>query len=316
MRPLVLLTFAVLALAACTRKPPAGFQGYLEGDFVYVAAPLAGRLDALTVEKGARVERGTLLFKLEQSAELAAQRQAAEQLRAAESRLEDLRKGSRPSELAALTARLEQARAAAELSRLELTRQEALFKSQVISANEFDRVRLANEQNLRAVDELTAQLTTAQLGSRADVIAGATADVSAAAAAKDRADWNVAQKTQGAPVAGLVFDTLYRSGEFVTAGNPVVVLLPPENIKVRFFVPESDFGSLRAGQTLRVALSGHPDALAARITYLSPQPEYTPPVLYNRANRAKLVFMVEAVFNAADARDLHPGQPVDVTVAP
>ncbi len=117
----------------------------------------------------------------------------------------------------------------------------------------------------------------------------------AEAEAKDRADWSVAQKPPCAPAPALVYDTLYRQGEFVPAGNPVVSLLPPENIKVRFFVPESAFATLKAGTALRVAIDGR-SALDARISYLSPQPEYTPPVLYNRDNRSKLVFMIEAVF--------------------
>ena len=311
--PASLLALAVLVLAGCSRPHPAGYQGYLEGEFVYVASPLAGRLETLAVQKGARVVAGSPLFTLERSAELATQRQAADQLRAVSARLEDLKKGSRPSELATLEARRDQARAAAELSKLEFARQENLFNTRVIPASDFDRARLTYEQNLHAVDDLTAQLATAQLGARSDTIAAAAADVGAATAAKDHADWSVDQKAQAAPKAGLVYDTLYREGEFVTAGNPVVALLPPENLKVRFFVPEAEFATLKAGAAVSVALTGHP-ALAAHISFLSPQPEFTPPVLYNRDNRAKLVFMVEAVFDA-DARDLHPGQPVDVTLA-
>jgi HlyD family secretion protein len=279
-----------------------------------VAAPLAGRLDSLAVEKGARVEAGAPLFTLERSAELASQRLAAEQLAAATARLEDVKKGSRPTELAALEARVRSAKAAAELSQLELTRQEALFKTQVISTSEFDRYRVAHERDARTVEELEAQRVTAGLGGRPDAIAAATADASAAEAAKSRADWNVEQKAQSAPKAALVYDTLFRPGEYVTAGTPVVVLLPPENIKVRYFVPEEKFAALKVGDSVQVKIDGQP-AVNARVSYLSPRPEYTPPVLYNRENRSKLVFMVEAVFDAAAARDLHPGQPVDVSVA-
>jgi HlyD family secretion protein len=314
MRPIVFLLFAALALSGCTREGPRRYQGYLEGEFVYVASPLAGRLENLAAAKGARVEAGAALFTLERSAELAAQRQSADQLRAVRARLDDLRKGARPSELATLEARLDQARAAAQLSKLDLDRQEALHKTQVISDSDFDRARLTHEKNNRALDELAAQIATARLGGRTDAIAAAAADASAAEAALARADWSVEQKAQTAPRAALVYDTLYREGEFVAAGAPVVALLPPENIKVRFFVPEAEFAALKAGDTVQVNLTGRP-ALAARVSYLSPQPEYTPPVLYNRENRAKLVFMVEAVFDAATARDLHPGQPVDVTPA-
>jgi HlyD family secretion protein len=94
----------------------------------------------------------------------------------------------------------------------------------------------------------------------------------------------------------------------------VVSLLPPGHLKVRFFVSESDYATLKAGDPVRLAVTGRAAPLDARITYLSPQPEYTPPVLYNRENRAKLVFMIEAQpADLAATQDFHPGQPVDVT---
>ena len=314
MRFFVLCALTLVIAGGCARQEPAGYQGYLEGEFIYVAAPLAGRLEQLEVAKGAQVVAGAPLFTLERTAEIATQREAADRLRSAQARLEDLKKGARPSELATLDARLEQARIAARLSALELGRQEALHRNGVIAESDYDRARLTHERNQRALDELSTQLTTAGLGARTDALAAAEADVSAAAAAKERADWGVQQKTQAAPRAGFVYDTLYRQGEFVAAANPVVALLPPENIKVRFFVPEAQFGALKAGDRVQVAFTGRKNPLEARISYLSAKPEYTPPVLYNRENRTKLVFLVEAVFDGDTARDLHPGQPVDVTV--
>ena len=313
--PLATLSLAIALLASlvgCSRPPASNFQGYLEGDFVYIASPLAGRLDTLAVTKGSRIEAATTLFTLEHAAETAAAQQAASRLAAAQARLADARKGSRPSELDTLAARLAQARATAELSRLESDRQATLFKNQVIAASDYDRTRLTHERDLRALDDLTAQLATARLGARPDAISAAEEEVATAAAALAQAKWSVTQKTQTATGSALVYDTLFRPGEFVPAGQPVVSLLPPENIKVRFFVPESALATLQPGQPVRVELDGRP-ALDATISFVSPQAEYTPPVLYNRDNRAKLVFLVEAVFRPEDARDLHPGQPVDVT---
>ncbi len=313
--PASLLALAALIVTAgCSRPTPAGWQGYLEGDFIYVAAPLSGQLQKLAVQKGARIEAGTPLFSLEQSAEVSSLREAAERLRQSQARLADLGKGQRPSELAALEARLAQARANAELSARELERATKLHETTVLSEDDFDRTRLNHEANVKLVAQASAELATAQLGGRSDVVAAAQADVAAAQAALDRAGWSVAQKNQSAPRAALVYDTLFREGEFVPASTPVVSLLPPENIKVRFFVAESEFAGLKAGDRLRVAITGRPE-LEARVSYLSPAPEYTPPVLYNRDNRSKLVFMIEAVFDAAAARDLHPGQPVDVSLA-
>jgi HlyD family secretion protein len=302
-------------LGGCQRPTVTGWQGYLEAEFIHVGAPLAGRLDRLAVQRGDRVEAGAPLFTLEHAGELAAQREAADRLRSAQARLDDLRKGSRPSELATLEARVEQARASAELSQRELERAGQLFQSGVLAATEHDRARLTHERNRGTIEEVAARLATARLGGRTDAIAAAEAEVAAATAARERADWAVAQKTQSAPRAALVHDTLYREGEFVALGAPVVSLLPAENLKVRFFVPEADFATLRPGDAVRVGLTGRASPLEARVTYLSPRPEYTPPILYNRDNRAKLVFMIEAALNPAAAAGLNPGQPVDVTSA-
>jgi HlyD family secretion protein len=313
----VLSSVLVAALfAGCQRQAPSGWQGYLEGEYVQVAAPLGGRLERLEVQRGGRVEAGTRLFTLEQASEQAAQREAGDRLRSARARAADLGKGVRPSEIASLEARIEQARAATELSRRELDRLTPLLKSGAVPASDFDRGRLTHERNLRTTDELVAQLATARLGGRADAIAAAEAEVAAAAAAAERMQWSVAEKSQSAPRAALVVDTLYRVGEFVPAGTPVVSLLPPENLKVRFFVPEAEFATLKPGARIRVQITGRPAPLEARVNYLAPRPEYTPPILYNRDNRYKLVFMVEAALDPEVARELNPGQPVDVTLWP
>jgi HlyD family secretion protein len=111
-----------------------------------------------------------------------------------------------------------------------------------------------------------------------------------------------------------VQDTLYRAGEFVAAGNPVVVLLPPENLKARFFVPQEMLPRIKTGENVSVTFDGAAKNYSATINYISTQNEFTPPVIYNRENRAKLVFMIEAKFSPADAAELRPGQPVDVSV--
>ncbi len=310
-----LLALLVLALVAgCNRQPSHGWQGYFEGEFVYVGSPLAGRLDHLAVTRGDRIAAGVPLFTLEHAAETAAVLEAEHGLQESRARLEDSKKGLRPTELAVLEARLAQARTAAELSEIELQRVTKLHETNVVTENDYDRARLTHETNLKQVAEASSQLDTARLGARSDNIVAAEAEVAAAQAVLERAQWSVAQKSQAAPRAALVNDTLYREGEYVTAGAPIVSLLPPENLKVRFFVPEAEFGALKAGDPVKITFTGRSTPIEARISYLSPRPEYTPPVLYNRENRSKLVFMVEALpVDPAAARDLHPGQPADVT---
>ncbi len=303
---------ATVVITGCARSSPKAWQGYIEGEFTYVSSPLGGRLEKLFVTKGTRISSGTPLFELEHAAEAAALRQATRQLEASKAQLEDIRKGSRPEEIAALEAHLGKARAAAELSRLDLARQQSLFKSSAISESDFDRSRLTHEADVRAVDEDQARLETARLGGRPDAVEAAVAAMRAASDAESHARWSVDQKVQAAPAAALVYDTLYREGEFVAAGAPVVSLLSPANIKVRFFVPEPELARVKVGDPVAVRVEGMAAPVEAVVSYLSAQPEYTPPVLYNQDNRSKLVFMVEASFAPAVAADLHPGQPVDV----
>jgi HlyD family secretion protein len=159
-------------------------------------------------------------------------------------------------------------------------------------------------------------LETAQLGSRSDQIAAAEANVRALEAALAKAEWDLSQKRQDAPQSGLIFDTLYRTGEWVAAGKPVVVLLPPANIKVRAFVPEARVGTIHVGDSVRVVVDGVSEPFSGKVSFISPQAEYTPPVIYSQESRSKLVFMIEAVFDPATAARLHPGQPVDVQFGP
>lgn len=317
-RAILALSFALAALllAGCSPAVSHRFQGYIEGEFVYVAAPLAGALTNLAVARGDSVKAGQLLFELERQSETAALVQAEMNLSQARAQLEDQTKGRRPTEIDSLAAQLDRAQADLKLAAAELARREQLGRSEVISREELDQARAERDADQAQVSQLTADLATARLGGRDDAIRAAQAAVASQRAAVDKAKWAVDQKRQWAPANAAVQDTLYRQGEFVAAGSPVVALLPPENIKVRFFVPQEELPRIKTGG----AVSVHPDGAAhpfnAVVNYISPQAEYTPPVIFSRETRANLVFMIEAKFSPADADELRPGQPVDVELGP
>lgn len=312
-----ILTLGALALAAafwggCSGNSSNEFQGYIEGEYVYIAAPLGGALTNLAVARGDAVKTGQLLFALERGSEASAVAQAEKNFAQAQAQLDDLTKGKRPTEIAALTAQLEQARANWKLADDVLARRTKLVEAKVISPEDLDQARAQRDADQARVDQLTADLATARLGGREDVIRAAQAAVDSQSAALDKARWALDQKQQFAPTDAMVQDTLYRQGEWVAAGNPVVVLLPPANIKVRFFVAQARLPQIQTGETVTVSFDGGKHAYAATINYISTQPEYTPPIIYNRENRTKLVYLIEATFSPADAADLRPGQPVDV----
>jgi HlyD family secretion protein len=295
-------------------RGPLHVQGYVEGEYVYVSAPVAGRLATLHVARGDHVAAGAPLFQLDPSSEQPARDEAAARLARAEATLADLGKGKRPSEIESIEAQLAQAKAMRELSEVALKRREQLVESRAASREAVDEARAAYERDKARVAELEADLKTAQLGARADEIQAAEAEVTAARAQLAQAVWRLDQLSQAAPQAGVVVDTLYRLGEWVSAGAPVVSLLPPENVKVRFFVPEPRLGAIQVGDAVQVSCDACTPDLTAVVSYISPDAEYTPPVIYSREMRAKLVYLVEAKPQQPAA--LRPGQPVDVTLAP
>lgn len=313
---IIALILTLTILTSCSKPSNDHFQGYVEGEFLRVAAPLGGQLAALPVSRGMTVPLGATLFTLEHSLESGGVAEAEQGLARATSQLADLTKGRRPPEIAAVEAQLSQAQVAQNLARLEFARMEKLLKSQVVSRDSYDRAEAELRNAAARIDQLTAELETARLGGRSDALAAARAEVQAARERLRQARWKPDQKNQTAPQAGLVFDTFYTVGEFVPAGYPVVSLLPPGQIKLRFFVPESVVGSLKIGRKVHFSLDGDPGHHPATISFVSPQAEYTPPVIYSRETRSQLVFLIEARPDPAEAANLHPGQPVDVHLEP
>ena len=313
----LLATLALpLAFAGCGGAPAdAPLLGYVEGEYVRIAAPYAGQLQQLAVQRGAGVVAGAPVFALERDNEAAARRQAEQLLQAAQARLDNLKTGRRPAEVQVVAEQLRQAIAARELSAANLRRQEQLRASGFVSPAAIDDARTQLERNQAQVASLQAQVATTKLPARADEIRAAEADARAAREVLAQADWRLAQRAITSPVAGLVHDTYYVVGDWVPAGSPVAAVLPPANLRVRFFVPQAALGAVKAGQAVRVACDGCGAPLAASVAFVSDRAEFTPPVLYTRELRAKLVFLVEARPAPADAHRLHPGQPVEVTFA-
>lgn len=302
----------LIALAGCERPSGSSVQGYVEGEYLYVAAPAGGTLTSLSVDRGTEVKEGAPLFTLDETAESAARDEAYRRVAQARANLTDLTKGRRPSEIASLEAQLKLAKSAAAQSEREYARLQLIGPSAATTKEDLERARATRDQDQHRVAQLQADLETARLGAREDQIRAAEATVRAQEATLARAEWDLSQRRQAAPKAGLVFDVLFRPGEWVPAGRPVVALLPPDYVKVRAFVPQARVGSLRVGGKARVMVDGVAEPFAGTVTFVSPKAEFTPPVIYSRESRDKLVFMVEIRFASEAAARLHPGQPVDV----
>jgi len=304
----VLLT---LALGACGAEPAGTVTGYAEGEYVYVAAPEGGWVSEMLVTRGAQVKVGDALFALDAEAQIAQRDQAAAQMRQTEAQLANLETGRRPDEIAALEAALTQAKANRTLADAEFTRTIELKRRGFVSQAAVDTRRAQRDASLMQVKQAEANLALARKGGRLNEIGAARAAVEGAKASLARTEYALSQRRIRAKVAGRVEDTLRRAGEYVPPGGAIVQILPPQNVKLRFFVPEPLRAKLAVGSVVGVACDGCAKNLRGRVTFIATTAEFTPPVIYSVGSREKLVWMVEAV---PEGGQLLPGQPIDVTL--
>ncbi|MEO8187483.1 MAG: HlyD family efflux transporter periplasmic adaptor subunit, partial [Burkholderiaceae bacterium] len=265
-------------------------------------------------QRGAHVDKGALLFQMETDPQTFDRSTAAARAEQAAAQTRNLQKGRRVEELRAIEQQLAQARAALDVSVKDLARNESLVRQGFLSASTLDALRAATTRDTARVAEVQAQLANARNAARPDEIDAAQAEQRAAESELGNARWREAQTRGVSPVAATVHDVTYRAGEWATAGAPIVALLPDGAVKVRFFVPQSALARVAPGGSVAVSCDGCPADLTARISFISTQAEFTPPVIYSNESRSKLVFMIEARPEAAAATLLKPGQPLDVRI--
>jgi HlyD family secretion protein len=293
--------------------PPVEWQGYAEADFVKIGPTQQGLLEKVSVVRGSQVTLGAPLFDQDDTSDRAAKDQAARQLMQAEEQLANLQAGGKPTEISQAQANLADQQAARDKIQSDLTRNEELVKTGGVSKQtvEDERADLRSASaKIQGLEAALAQMR-APMGREGEIMAQ-RATVEAARAAVAMAQWRLDQRHVVAPAAGVVADVLARPGETIPAGGPVVSLLPPENIFVRFFVPEPMLAEIHRGDSVALLCDNCPADFAAKVSFIAPQAEYTPPVIYSESSRAKLVIMVEARPAPAQAALLNPGQPVAV----
>jgi HlyD family secretion protein len=287
---------------------PRTLSGYVEGEPLYLAAPVSGRVVQMAVARGDEVAPGQRLFTVDPS-QLSAQRdQATAEVAAAEAQAEDARKGVRAVELAVYEANIAAAEAQAREAQANLRRVQVLARQGIYAPARLDDARATAQTAQAQVTAARRQRDAATLGARDDQVRAAEARVNQAHAGLSGAAARLADLSPVAPSAARVEDVFYQQGEWAGANQPVVSLLPYDRIKVRFYVPEQALSAYRPGGVVRFSCDGCAKGLTARIVFISPRPEFTPPVIYSREARDRLVYLVEA----RPSVRLNPGQPVDV----
>ena len=294
--------------------PEQFFNGYVEADYLYVAPSSPGRITRIEVIEGMAVTIDQQLVFLDDSTEAAALRAAQANVAVAQANLDNLLTGGREAEIKVIRASVANAEADQHLAQLTLDRSLQLLAKGLVPTAQVDteqaRVQSANAK----VAQLQAQLAVAELPARNAQKLAAEATLQGAGAEVDRAKSALQDRTLSAPQVGLVDRIYFDVGEVAGAGTPVLSLYQPERLKAFFFVPEPERASFSVGDLLSVSCDGCPEGLTANVTRMAPSPQHTPPILYGRDERARLVFRAEARLQHLEG--VLPGQPITLRRAP
>jgi len=301
--------FGLIAIVVPGADPTPKYNGYVEARFVYAASTTAGPIETISVREGDRVQVGDLLFRLRQEQQIALLQGAEARVAAAEAGLRNLTTGSRADEIEVIRASLEKSQADLGLAKDSAARSEKLFAQDLVPQSKLDQDRATLASAEAAVRQLEAELKVAELPARDAQQQQAEANLTAAQADAEKANADLADRTITSPAAGRIERVFFDAGEMVSAGTPVISILPEGALKVKFYVPEAVRPEFALGDMVAVSCDGCADGLTATISYFASDPQFTPPVIYSRDERQRLSFLIEATL--ADAT-LHPGQPVTV----
>lgn len=307
-----LLSTLVGVLGGCDNNQDNIFPGYSYGDFVYISYAGSARIENVYVKKGAYIMPGQALVKMEDFDAKNILQRAEEKLLAENALLANLGAGERPEELNIVRSQLKKAQSLEIQTKRQLERYRNLYAKNAISTAEWDNIKDELAQKSAQVEELIHQIEARKLPARQHEINRQISQVAAAKLERDKALWDVDQTTLISPVNAVVFDIIYRAGERPASGSPIISLLPPDNIKVRFFIPEAKLANFQLGDRVNLLCDSCSQKIPATINYISPQVEFTPPVIYSTQRRETLIYMAEAIPAREDAGLLKLGQPFDV----
>ena len=293
-------------------EQPHVYSGYVEADYVYISPTTVGRIEQILVDENQDVARGDRLVLLDDGQVQAALGAARAHVTSLEEGLENIKTGAREEELAVVRAQLDMAQANLNLAESNLERDLQLMASGIVTDVKIDQdrteVAVANSQ----VAQLNAQLTTMELPARGAEVLAAEANVQAAIAevrvAQDRLD----AQTLRAPVGGKVETIFYETGEVAAVAAPVVSILPEGQRYIIFYIPEDLLSTFEIGNQIQVGCDRCPEGLTATLAKIEALPEFTPPTIYSRDERSRLVFKAKA--QLPDGNLLNPGQPASLQV--
>lgn len=307
-------SFGIAASLAFCGPPTTRIAGYVEGEYVRLGPIDTARIESVAVRRGERVAPGAVVAVLQTDDAQNAVAESDARLVQAKAQLANLLSGRRPEEIAVIEASAASAKAQEREADRALERRQDLFRRGVSTQADLDQAQTARDVAAANVRQSAANLAVARLPAREEEIKAAQNQVMQAQAALDQAKWRLLQRRLVAPAAGIVTDLVRYPGELAGPAAPVLTFLPDGAVKLMVYVPEALLAGTRVGTQLDIRCNGCQPGLSATVSYVAQEPEFTPPVIYSAEARQKLVYLVEARPEGAQAAKLQPGQIIDVVL--
>jgi HlyD family secretion protein len=312
-----LFAAATLAVACRNGGDPnvVYLSGRLEAPVVDLAPKVAGRVVEVKVREGDRVKAGDLVARLDLGETALAPERDAKGLESAEARFNDLKVGSRSAEIAQAEADVADKRAAVELARRELERQEILLSKKVGTQRDTDTARTTMERAVANAKMASDRLELLREGFRQWQTEQARADVSRARTVLKQSESVAREAEIHAPADGVILHRMAEPGLLLGAGQPAVTMAFADRLYVRTFIPEAQLGRVRMGSAAEVSVDAFKGrTFPAKVTEISPDAEFTPKPVDTSRERVNLVYAAKVDLDAGWNAPLVPGQPADVRV--
>lgn len=312
MKKITILLLSILSVACSDKEDDGSLQGYVEGRQLNLAPRSVGILTSLSVNEGDNIDAGMMLFAVDSERAAAALNEAIAASAAAEAQLMNLQKGGRPEEIRAAEETLRDAEAAYKLAEQTFERTKNLVDRGVLSTARLDQDRATLDSTKARVTEAQSRLEIIALPARSDIISAAEREVEASKSAIFRAETELKDRSVTAPASGRIETIFRRVGEIAGPSQAVLALLPPDQKRIRFFVPAPIHSTIKHGAKVTLSCDTCSDGLSGEIVYIADQTEFTPPIIFSENEREKLVYMVEA--DPDNPETFHNGQPVKVVL--
>lgn len=307
-------TLLLLIFTSCERvKYDKLATGYIDADYVYISASATEKIREIYVQKGSAIKIGDKLFEMENYKETAFLGTNENLDNALQNYIIDIKKGARPQEILQWQNALNSIKELVILAGLQRKMYEFLSTRNAAADQYFWWAR-QSEYALTALSKaIETHIDYIQLPERPDKIAAFEMADNALKSMVPYTKYQLQETIQLSPCNATVFDIFYRKGELVQAGKPVIMLLPDDNLKAVFYVNASNIKRISLGDKVKVYFSEESkDFIQAQVNYISPNVQYTDPLIYSLKHNDKLIYMIEAKFSSSNKLKLHPGEVVSV----